>query len=445
MRNMTIVALSAALAAAIVTGIVLFQRYRNAQDALLVSEGKLAELHGTVSRLTEETSALQDQARKNAEDLKEVASAKARISELEEAIAMKDQVISEFDKAVRIVQKGLEQEKNTRQALETELAAREAMVTGLQKEVQGLQSNILYLQEQIAQEHSKMEALEGELSALKGERATAERKVGQLKSTYEALISEHLEELKNAKERISELESAIKMKDQRLSESEKRLRTLQEDLEEEKKTKDASLAQLRKRLQDAQSHSRFLEEEDAKKRNELGKLAEKLLTLQGEKATAERKVGQLKSTYEALICDLKEQIENQEVTIKRFEEKISVTFIDRILFEFGRATVSPEGEEILRKVGESLRAVKGKKIKVVGHTDDRPINPEYYFKFPSNWELSAARASAVVRHFQEETGLDPASLEAVGRSFYNPVSDNDTAEGRAQNRRVEIIIAPEFE
>ena len=84
-------------------------------------------------------------------------------------------------------------------------------------------------------------------------------------------------------------------------------------------------------------------------------------------------------------------------------------------------------------------------ITVIGHTDNKPIHPDYQFKFPSNWELSSARASAVVRYFQETIGLDPESLEAVGRAFYDPIAPNDTEEGRAQNRRVEIIIAPKIQ
>jgi chemotaxis protein MotB len=84
-------------------------------------------------------------------------------------------------------------------------------------------------------------------------------------------------------------------------------------------------------------------------------------------------------------------------------------------------------------------------ISVIGHTDNRPIKGDYLYKFPSNWELSSARAAAVVRFFHGETGLDPKGFEVVGRSFYNPVASNETKEGRAKNRRVEVIIGPEME
>ena len=568
MRNIAIIVLSVILAAAIISGLILYRDYIDTKDTLLISKKNLSDLNEKLTQLNQETSVLQDQVRKNAQALKELESANELISELEKAITMKDQVISELEKMIRIFQKNLEQEKDTKEALFTDLASRDTMVTELQKRVQGFQSNILYLEEQIAKEQNEIEGLrralsdlegqkvileakigqlkstyealiservkelesakeliselekaitikdqiisefgemnrilqksieqekkakeavetelastdamvtalqerlqgaqsnilslkdeiakdqneieglEGKLLALKGEKATAEAKIGQLKSSYEAVISEHLEELKHAKGRISELENAINMKDQRLSESEKALRTVQEDLEEERKAKEASLAELHKGLQDAQSRSRFLKDEDAKKRNELGKLAGKLLALKGKKATAEAKIGQLKSTYEDLISDLKQQIENQEVTIKAFEEKISVTFVDRILFEFAKATITAEGRIILKRVGEILKKVQGRKIRVVGHSDNIPILPEYQYRFPSNWELSSARAAAVVRYFQKTTGFHPGNLEAVGRSFYEPVASNETPEGRAQNRRVEIIIAPKIE
>ena len=94
--------------------------------------------------------------------------------------------------------------------------------------------------------------------------------------------------------------------------------------------------------------------------------------------------------------------------------------------------------------GQRLKP-QGKLIRVVGHTDDIPILPKYHYKFPSNWELSAARAASVVNYLQKDLGLDPTNLEAVGRSFYDPIASNETNEGRAQNRRVNIIIAPMIE
>jgi chemotaxis protein MotB len=116
--------------------------------------------------------------------------------------------------------------------------------------------------------------------------------------------------------------------------------------------------------------------------------------------------------------------------------------VDRILFEFGKATVTPDGKRILDKLGKSLKDVSARSIRIEGHTDNVPIQEKFRYKYPSNWELSASRAAAVVRHLQEEVGLDPKGLEAVGHSFYEPTASNETKKGRAQNRRVSIILAP---
>ena len=154
---------------------------------------------------------------------------------------------------------------------------------------------------------------------------------------------------------------------------------------------------------------------------------------------------QLKNACEVLVSSLNEQIKKQEITIKELEGGISLSLVDRILFKLGEATLTPQGEKVLAKVGDGLKKIQGKMVRVVGHTDTIPIRKEYLDKFPSNWELSAARASTVVRYFQDKSGLEPKGMEAVGRSFYQPTAPMDTEKNRALNRRVEIFIAPMIE
>ena len=263
-----------------------------------------------------------------------------------------------------------------------------------------------------------------------------------------------LKELENAQKGVSKLEDALKAKDKRLTEFQEELSLVKGDLEKERKAEEAlrtelnaketAAAELQEKLRVSESRILSLEQENARQQSQVGDLRDQLSDLEGEKAGVENKVDQVQTTYEALISDLKEQIEKREVTIESFEKRISVSFVDRILFDFGKETITPEGREVLQKVGGILKDVQGRRIRVIGHTDDIPILPEYRYRFPSNWELSAARAAAVVRHFEKQTGLDPRNLEAVGRSFYHPVASNETADGRSQNRRVEIIIAPQL-
>jgi chemotaxis protein MotB len=109
---------------------------------------------------------------------------------------------------------------------------------------------------------------------------------------------------------------------------------------------------------------------------------------------------------------------------------------DKLLFASGSATVEPGGRDLLTKVGTLLRAENQHEIRVRGFTDTVPIHTT---AFPSNWELSAGRAASVVRAFAA-AGVAETRLEAVGRASLDPLTTNATADGRARNRRVEVLL-----
>lgn len=245
---------------------------------------------------------------------------------------------------------------------------------------------------------------------------------------------------KNAE--LTEVHSQLQSQIQKCTES---LKTLEEKKEHILRESEQKIPELNKKIS-------LLTEERGKLQGQIQKCTENLrerektlAALRDETVFTKSQIDQMKSTYEALAFDLKEQIQKQEVTIKEFQKELSVSFVDRILFDFGKATLTKEGEKILKKVGEVLKKIKEKRIRIIGHTDNIPIRPDYQYKFPTNWELSAARAASVVRYFQEHISLDAKDMEAVGRSFYQPIASNATEEGRALNRRVEIIIAPRME
>jgi len=104
--------------------------------------------------------------------------------------------------------------------------------------------------------------------------------------------------------------------------------------------------------------------------------------------------------------------------------------------------INERGKELLARIADSLRDNRNQKILVEGHTDNVGIGSELRQRYPTNWELSTARATAVVRFLQEVTGLEPERLSACGYSFYQPLATNDTEEDRRQNRRIEIILVP---
>jgi len=146
-------------------------------------------------------------------------------------------------------------------------------------------------------------------------------------------------------------------------------------------------------------------------------------------------------TYSAMIEKMKSEIAEGQVTITELEGRLTVNMVDAILFDSGKADIKPEGRTILQKVADVISQVEDKAIRVEGHTDNVKIGGALTRAFPSNWELSAARAINVARYLQR-LGVDPALLSAAAYGEYRPVSENDTPEGRAKNRRIEIVLVP---
>jgi len=153
----------------------------------------------------------------------------------------------------------------------------------------------------------------------------------------------------------------------------------------------------------------------------------------------------LDDTKKTIETSLKDQIAAQEIEIVEIDDKLKVIFVDKILFDSGSVEINPGGEELLMIMAGSLKENKEQNIVVEGHTDDVPLSAALRKRFPSNWELSTARAAAVARFFQQAGGIQPERLSARGYSFYRPVGSNKTEEGRHQNRRIEIILGPDKE
>ena len=124
------------------------------------------------------------------------------------------------------------------------------------------------------------------------------------------------------------------------------------------------------------------------------------------------------------------------------KNRLTMTMVDKIIFPSGSAEISKEGKKVLDKVISILKDVKDKRIQVEGHTDNVRIVSVSKKRYPTNWELSTARATEVVRYLQEAGGIDPKLLSATGFGEYQPVAPNDTDEGKHKNRRIEIVLLP---
>jgi chemotaxis protein MotB len=176
---------------------------------------------------------------------------------------------------------------------------------------------------------------------------------------------------------------------------------------------------------------------------ETAQLKDKLAASQARIEELQKQQEATVQTHRSLEDEMRAALESKDVTISQLQGKLTVNILDRVLFDSGEADLKPDGAGVLRKVATILAQHPNLKIHVIGHTDNVPIRAAARNRFPSNWELSTARATAAVRFLTENAGVDPRRLGVVGYGEFRPVADNATAEGRARNRRIAITILSE--
>jgi chemotaxis protein MotB len=219
------------------------------------------------------------------------------------------------------------------------------------------------------------------------------------------------------------------------------------DLKSQRQALERDLANLRQDKAGLEEDLAALRQDKERADAEVGRLNERLPQLEQQAAavSAEKddEIRRLKGTYDNLVKDLKGEIEKGEIKVTQIRDKLSVNLVEKVLFDSGRAEVKAQGEAVLRKVGAILSNVKDKEIRIEGYTDNVPIGENLRKRFATNWELSTQRATNVLRFLEEHGGVDGARLSAVGYGPFRPVADNQTTDGRAQNRRIEIVLVPQ--
>lgn len=154
-------------------------------------------------------------------------------------------------------------------------------------------------------------------------------------------------------------------------------------------------------------------------------------------AQTERVQNLLNSVKDALLG-----FSSDELTVREKDGKVYVAMSDKLLFESGSARVDKRGKEALAKLAEVLNKQTDIDVYIEGHTDSKPINTA---QFKDNWDLSVIRATSVVRILTKDYGVNPLQIQPCGRGEFMPVADNESADGRAKNRRTEIIMAPKLD
>ncbi len=180
-------------------------------------------------------------------------------------------------------------------------------------------------------------------------------------------------------------------------------------------------------------------------RRENQRLNEQLTSLQQEHADLSSKVGQYESELSQLENSkraLEEKLQGTGASVRIKDGAVSVTLPGSVLFDSGQTTLRPQSKATLKKIADILKTEAASEIvRIEGHTDDDPISKQKD-KYKSNWELSTARAAAVLHYMVEECGISPTRAYLAGFGQYQPISDNKSKTGKAQNRRVEFVIVP---
>jgi len=263
--------------------------------------------------------------------------------------------------------------------------AKVAEIDGLRQEVAGVEDRKKAAEKALAGEKQRVADLEKKIAELEKEKASLQQQNANIKSTLESKRDQLSNEVVSLKNRLSENTTRI-----------------------------------------------------AELTATIDKLNEEKQQLFEEK---ERAVSNVKNTYDSLVSELRQEISDGAVQITQLKDKLSVNMVEKILFDSGSAVIKKDGKKVLDRVADILKTIKGQQIKVEGHTDNVPISSRLAERFPTNWELSTARATTVVRYLQER-GVDPTVLSAEGYAEFQPVAANDTDENKAKNRRIDIVLLP---
>jgi chemotaxis protein MotB len=314
----------------------------------------------------------------------------------------------------------------------------EALKKKSQAHADQMQQQLASLQQNFDQESSQRKAAEQQAAALERERVALEARSGELQSKLDNLEQEKgrlNSELGTVQGQIQDLEQKLASGNASAQEQIMKLQKHATELE----ANAARIAQEREQLRREQSQlNASLDQERLRLKAEEAEKAR----LEQEREAKEEEIRRLTRTQEELTKSLQDEIAKGNITIQQVRDRLTINMVDRVLFDSGQAQVKPAGMKVLKQVAEILNKVTDKQIRIEGHTDNVPISTKLQDRFKTNWELSTARATTVVRFLIDQGGIDRQYLAAVGYADTHPIASNDSEEGRASNRRIEIVLYP---
>ncbi len=242
-----------------------------------------------------------------------------------------------------------------------------------------------------------------------------------------------LAELDSMKQSLGSAQDEINRNQQQIEKTKQALAAAEQQIAQTEQ----ELADARKKVAATQDDVTKLEAKKQALQKELSASQAQLATLREIEAETTRR----NEIYAQFVNRLKTMIDGGQLTVSIEQGRIVINLPNNVLFKSGSANLNPESTEAITPIAAAMSQFSDRRFQIEGHTDNNPINTA---RFPSNWELSTARALAVV-HLLTELGVTPENISAAGFGEFHPRSSNETAEGRELNRRIEIIMLPNLD
>lgn len=261
--------------------------------------------------------------------------------------------------------------------------------------------------------------------------------LGKLKQETDAREAAQKKEIGELSARAKELDGKIAALEKDLKEGSARLTATtaaRDGLQKQFDESTALVGELKKRLEKLGQNVDKLSSEKGQMAQFLDDAKARLEELRKQKAAAEARA----AAFRDLMQKLRSMIDAGQLKVVIREGRMLIALESDVLFDSGKTDIKADGKTALGKLAQALATIPDRRFLVAGHTDDLPIKTA---RFPSNWELSTARAVEVTR-FLVANGMRPQVLAAGGYGEFDPIAANDTSEHRAQNRRIEIILQP---
>ncbi|MEW7977756.1 MAG: OmpA family protein [Candidatus Sedimenticola endophacoides] len=306
-------------------------------------------------------------------------------------------------------------------AMEQRAEAAEQLLSREQTALTGLRQQLVVAHEQmeqtLLQQREEREQIEKTLQQQQDERQRVELSLQQGRDELSRITREQA--------RLSEQKRTLEDQLAQGGEVNRGLREENRELRER-------LAQLQTQLEALNLDQEQLQQHLARERSRVRQLHDRTADLQESNQSLKQRLDQVNQTLE-------KELSAKQMTIKRFQQRLEITLLDSMLYPSGSARLSPQGRNALRQLAPLLRQSAPRVIQVSGHTDNRPFRQDVTSPYGNNWALSSARATEVVRYLINE-GVGAERLVALGHADTRPVGDNETPEGRSQNRRIEIFV-----